>query len=634
MSGNNNIMEHGTLLHDLILKRNIQEMGSAADAKLSWLRSQIIGQVADVHTPFGKRKLTYADHTASGRCLYYIEDYIIKNILPFYGISELLRNTHTSDSYVGDQTMKNVNEAAKYVKKCLGGTEDDALIFCGSGTTASIKRLQEVMGIAIPSVLKEKVVNSCLGSAERWVVFIGPYEHHSNLLSWRQSLAEVIEIGLDEEGLMDMDALKLQLQFYQNTGRPMLGSFSACSNVTGICSDTRSLSRLLHQFGAFVCFDFATSGPYVDIDMRSTAVDGYDAITLSPHKFLGGPGSPGILLMNKALYQLKYSPPSTCGGGTVDYVNSFDEKDTLYVSDIEEREHAGTPQIIQRVKAALAFQVKEYVGYKIISEKEHEYIDRALERLLKNQNIRVLGNTKVERQAILSFLVYTITSSPNVEHVNGKADGIMHLSSEISKKRDKPLNGNFVAKLLNDLFGIQARGGCACAGPYGHHLIGIDKPLSKEIRSAIEMGYIGVKSGWTRVSFPYYMSNEEFEFILSAIEFIAIYGQRFLPFYHFNWNTGSWKFNIDVIKETFLKENNCKLCTSFANNALKVVLQDKIKNLGTPEIIECKTKDDTRLSEYTYYMETAKHIGDMLPKFPSRGSVPNNINPNNIWFRV
>lgn len=154
--------------------------------------------------------------------------------------------------------MKILQEATSYVKKCLGGTQDDALIFCGSGTTAAVKRLQEVMGIAIPSILREKVLNSCIGTEERWVVFVGPYEHHSNLLSWRQSLAEVIEINLDNEGMIDMDDLKLKLEFYQQTGRPMLGSFSACSNVTGIMSDTRSLSRLLHQFGAFACFDFAS----------------------------------------------------------------------------------------------------------------------------------------------------------------------------------------------------------------------------------------------------------------------------------------------------------------------------------------------------------------------------------------
>nr|XP_043621918.1 probable cysteine desulfurase [Erigeron canadensis] len=476
---NKKSMENEVLLGDAILQRDIPGIDSGPDTKLRWLRSQIIGRVALVHTPFGIRKLTYADHTASGRCLQYIEEYIIQTVLPFYG------NTHTSDSYVGYRTTKVVHDATEYVKKCLGGTQDDALFFCGSGTTAAIKKLQEVMGVAIPSILKEKVLKSCLRNEERWVVFVGPYEHHSNLLSWRQSLAEVIEIGLDKDGMIDMDDLKCQLQFYQGTGRPMLGSFSACSNVTGICSDTRSLSSLLHEFGAFACFDFAASGPYVEIDMRSGAIDGYDAIILSPHKFLGGPGSPRILLMNKILYQLKNAPPSTCGGGTVNYVNYFDEQDTLYINDIEEREDAGTPQIIQRVKVALAFQVKEYIGGRVIEEKENEYVGKALERLTRNKNIWVLGNTKVVRQAIISFLIHSTSSSPDA---GNKVDEEIHISSETCYKRDKPLDGAFVAKLLNDLFGIQARGGCACAGPYGHHLLGIDKPLSLAIKSAIEMG--------------------------------------------------------------------------------------------------------------------------------------------------
>ncbi|KAI3825051.1 hypothetical protein L1987_06527 [Smallanthus sonchifolius] len=388
-----------------------------------------------------------------------------------------------------------VHEATEFVKKYLGGTQHDALIFCGSGTTAAIKRLQEVLGITIPSILKEKILNStCIGIEERWVVFVGPYEHHSNLLSWRESLAQVIEIGLDEHGMIDIDDLKLRLEFYQG------------------------------------------------------ADDGYDAITLSPHKFLGGPGAPGILLMGKNLYQLKDAPPSTCRGGTVDYVNPFNEElwDTLYINDIEEREDAGTPQIIQRVKAALAFQVKAYIKSEVIKKKQHDYIERALERLVKHSNIWVLGNTQVERQAILSFLVYTTT---------------------YSNKRDKPLNGTFVAKLLNDLFGIQARGGCACAGPYGHLLLGIDEPHSLAIRSAVKMvrGYNGVKMGWTRVSFPYYMSNEEYESILAAIEFVAVYGQRFLPLYHLNWNTRSWTFRTNALEETFLKEKDCKLCASFCS---------------------------------------------------------------------
>ncbi|KAI3825035.1 hypothetical protein L1987_06510 [Smallanthus sonchifolius] len=298
------VSEHGMLLGDVILDKGAPESDSSVDTKLRWLRSQIIGGFADIQTPFGTPKITYADHTASGRCLRYVEDYIIETVLPFYG------NTHTSDNYVGDRSMKMVHEATGFVKKCLGGTQHDALFFCGSGTTAAIKRLQEVLEIAVPSILKEKILNSSsIVIEERWVVFVGPYEHHSILLSWRQSLAQVIGIGLDEHGMIDMDDLKLRLEFYQGTGRPMLGSFSACSNVTGICSHTRSLARLPHKFGAFECFDFAASGPYVEIDMRTGAADGYDAIMLSPHKFLGGPGSPGILLMSMTLYQLKDAPP-------------------------------------------------------------------------------------------------------------------------------------------------------------------------------------------------------------------------------------------------------------------------------------------------------------------------------------
>ncbi|KAI3665084.1 hypothetical protein L6452_43702 [Arctium lappa] len=600
----NNVSEYGMLLGDVIGEKDVAKIGSTVDAKLRWLRSQIIGGMAEIRTPFGKRKLTYADHTASGRCLQYIEDYIIQTVLPFYG------NTHTSDSYVGDRTTKMLHKATDFIKKCLGGTQDDALLFCGSGTTAAIKRLQEVMGIAIPSILKEKVVNSCIGIQERWVVFVGPYEHHSNLLSWRQTLAEVIEIGLDDEGLINIHDLKSQLEFYQATGRPMLGSFSACSNVTGICSDTRSLSSLLHHFGAFACFDFAASGPYVEIDMRSGAIDGYDAIALSPHKFLGGPGSPGILLMNKALYNLNDSPPSTCGGGTVNFVNCFHEKDTLYVDDIEEREDAGTPSIIQRVKAALAFQVKEYISCEVIAKKEVDYIERAIKRLVKNPKIWVLGNTNtntnnvVERHAILSFLVYTTTAIAARE------------------TRDKPLSGAFVAKLMNDLFGIQARGGCACAGPYAHRLLHIDEPHSFVIKSAVNMGYNGVRLGWTRVSFPYYMSNEEYEFILAAIEFIAIYGQRFLSLYHLNWNTGCWSLKDD---EAF--EVDCNL---YAPKPLQ-----SIKNKTTKKVIDCKTMDDGDFDKlYALYLEVAKHIGNRLPKFPSQRIVPNEIDVNQVFFRV
>ncbi|KAJ4714476.1 Cysteine desulfurase [Melia azedarach] len=563
---------------------------SSADKKLSWLQSQVIGNSSEFDSPFGKRRLTYADHTASGRSLRYIEDYIINKVLPCYG------NTHTCDSYVGKQTTQMVHEACRYIKKCLGGGEEDAIIFCGSGTTAAIKRLQEVMGIAVPSVLREKVIK-CLRDEERWVVFVGPYEHHSNLLSWRQSLAEVVEIGLDDNGLLNIEALRLQLELYKDANRPIIGSFSACSNVTGIYSDTRAIARLLHQYGGFACFDFAASAPYVEFEMRSGEMDGYDAIFLSPHKFLGGPGSPGVLLMSKALYQLGSSPPSTCGGGTVDYVNGFNEKDTLYLEDIEEREHGGTPQIVQTIRAALAFWVKQYIGYEVIKKQEEIYVERAMERLLPNENIKVLGNTSAKRLAILSFLVYSTTNS----------------SVEI--ERDKPLHGAFVATLLNDLFGIQARGGCACAGPYGHSLLGFEETESHKIRFAIQKGYAGVKPGWSRVSFPYYMSNEVFEFILAALEFLAAYGQRFLPLYDFNLKTGNWCFK-KSIKELIGKENKAG-----------TLQETKIhKNVAI--------KHRPKIEKFASYLENAKQIADILPKFPIQRRLPEDLDPDILHFRI
>ncbi|KAG6721590.1 hypothetical protein I3842_03G118900 [Carya illinoinensis] len=625
----------GDLCHGSQAASRTLEVGlprnESADRKLSWLRSQIIGVDAEIDSPFGKRRLTYADHTATGRSLRYIEDFLINNLLPYYG------NTHTSDSYVGHRTTKTLHEATKYIKKCLGGGEDDVLLFCGSGTTAAIKRLQEVMGIAVPSMLRERLLK-CLGNGERWVVFVGPYEHHSNLLSWRQSLAEVIEIGLDSNGLLDMETLRLQLEQYQSANRPILGSFSACSNVTGIYSDTRAIAELLHQYGGFACFDFAASGPYVEIDMRSGELDGYDAIFLSPHKFLGGPGSPGILLMSEALYMLKSSPPSTCGGGTVMYVNGFNEKDTLYLEDIEERENGGTPQIIQTVRAALAFRIKEYIGYENIEKLEQTNIEKALERLLPNQNICILGNTSTHRQAILSFLVYSTTNSSSASlkygcNIDGKEslDEQLYMWREMGNKRDKPLHGPFVAALLNDLFGIQARGGCACAGPYAHILLDVDESHSLAIRAAFLKGYVGLKPGWTRISLPYYVSEEEFEFILAAVEFVAIYGQRFLPLYHFNFRTGNWAFKKKALQELLGEENKCYVHVMPLASAMHAANQEH-RNSKAFEVGGAKQAKN--IEKYTAYLEGAKHLASLLPKFPSQRRVPEDIDANLILFRV
>ncbi|XP_077246656.1 uncharacterized protein LOC143886530 [Tasmannia lanceolata] len=618
------------------------------EEKCAWLRSQLVGHDVEFDTPFGKRHLLYADHTASGRCLHHIENYIIENVLPFYG------NTHTNDSFVGHRTTKMAHEASRYIKRCMGGGPDDALMFCGSGTTAAIKRLQEVMGIAVPSTMRSRLVKN-LRPEERWVVFVGPYEHHSNLLSWRQSLVEVVEIGVNEEGLIDLDMLRRELKSSKYTDRPMLGSFSACSNVTGIFTDTRALARLLHEHGAFACFDFAASGPYVQIDLRSGELEGYDAVFLSPHKFIGGPGTPGILLMSKTLYYLRSAPPSTCGGGTVAFVNGFDEKDTLYYDEIEEREDAGTPAIIQKIRAALAFWVKEYMGYHLIDTQETLWIDRALQRLLPNANVHVLGNTSAKRQPIISFLINT-TTVDRVAPESGEKGVFMW--RERAMKKDKPLHGRFVTKLLNDLFGIQARGGCACAGPYGHHLLGVEVEQSLSFRSAIHKGYSGLKPGWTRISFSYYTSLTEFEFILATIEFIAVYGQRFLPLYHFNWKTGDWTFRKNALKETVGEAR------SLAPNSLKLggihSLGGGYRNHQNPPTTPM-SKIDNRAHgggyhthydspsspfgqihnrgggtehKYTTYLESARYVARSLPKFPAQRRVPKGIDNDLVLFRL
>ncbi|KAL6906197.1 hypothetical protein ACP4OV_003798 [Aristida adscensionis] len=592
-------------------------VAGAGEEKVEWLRSQLIGKDAEFETPFGRRALTYADQTASGRSLRYIEDYLLKEVLPFYG------NTHTEDSHVGSKTTRLVHKAARYVKRCTGAGAGDALLFCGAGTTAAIKRLQEVMGVAVASADLRRRLAAQLRPEERWVVFVGPYEHHSNLLSWRRSLAEVVEIGVDGDGLVDVAALRRALGSPEYAERPMLGSFSACSNVTGVMTDTRELARVLHHHGAFACFDFAASGPYVKIDMKSGEIDGYDAVFLSPHKFVGGPGTPGILLMNKALYRLNSNPPSTCGGGTVAYVNGFNEEDTLYYDDIEEREDAGTPPIVQKIRASLAFWVKEFVGYDTMSLRERVYSEMAMERLLSNPNIRVLGNTNVERLPIFSFLIYPPVLNSPFEVVDEPNND---KSSEHVWRKRLPLHGRFVTRLLNDLFGIQARGGCACAGPYGHTLLNIENELSLRIRSAILEGYSGLKPGWTRLSFSYYLSKEEFKFILAAIELIALYGHRFLPLYKFDWITGNWTFQKQAIKYQIMKEElslptGPDLVTE--NGQLKVAA-DKLdkKNMVTQK-------------KFDSYLESAKKIALSLPDVGQQTvSVPKGVHPDLVLFHI
>ncbi|KAM3387958.1 hypothetical protein ACQJBY_010644 [Aegilops geniculata] len=605
-----------TLLSLLGVTAKSEKGAAAADDKVEWLRSQLIGKDVEFDTPFGRRALTYADQTASGRSLSYIEDYLVKEVLPFYG------NTHTEDSHVGSKTTRLVHKAARYIKRCMGAGAGDALLFCGAGTTAAIKRLQEVIGVALPSVEMRDRLSAQLRAEERWVVFVGPYEHHSNLLSWRRSLAEVVEIGVDADGLVDVAALRRALGSPEYADRPMLGSFSACSNVTGVMTDTREIARVLHHHGAFACFDFAASGPYVKIDMKSGEVDGYDAVFLSPHKFVGGPGTPGILLMNKSLYRLNSQPPSTCGGGTVAYVNGFNEEDTLYYDDIEEREDAGTPPILQKIRASLAFWVKEYVGYDTMDLRERVFSEVAMKRLVHNPNVRVLGNTSAHRLPIFSFLIYpsvTMTKKPFDDFGEPGCDKPL----EMMRRKQLPLHGRFVTRLLNDLFGVQARGGCACAGPYGHILLDVDDELSLRIRSAILEGYSGLKPGWTRLSFSYYLSTEEFKFILSAIEFIATYGHRFLPLYKFDWITGNWTFRKQAVKYHLMREE------------LSLGIEPLKHENEQPKLADKMDKPEVNHKKFQSYLESAKKIALSMPDISNQiASIPKGVDPDLVLFHI
>ncbi|HEX7097932.1 MAG TPA: aminotransferase class V-fold PLP-dependent enzyme [Acidimicrobiia bacterium] len=476
------------------------------------IRSSLIGADTAITTPFGVRRVVYADYTASGRSLDLIEDYIRRSVLPLYA------NTHTETSGTGLQTTRFREEARDVIRRAVGANrEEHAVIFAGSGSTGAIDRLIAILGLRIPDYLEDRYrLSECIPPDERPVVFVGPYEHHSNELPWRETIADVIEIAEDADGHIDLDDLERRL--IQFSDRPLrIGSFSAASNVTGIISDTSAISSLLHRHGALSFWDFAAAAPYVAIEMRSPLTHGHDhkdAIFISPHKFIGGPGTPGVLVVRKDL--LSNRVPAVPGGGTVSYVSEARHR---YVSDPEHREEGGTPAIVESIRAGLVFALKERVGADTIRRLEDGFIRRAIESWRQNPNIRILGNPDADRLSIVSFLV----RAPS------------HLGA------DRYLHHNFVVAVLNDLFGIQARGGCSCAGPYGHRLLGIDAATSARFEEQIAAGCEVVKPGWVRINFNYFIPEEEFEYLVEAVHLIADLGWRLLPQYRYDPATAVWR---------------------------------------------------------------------------------------------
>ncbi|MEN8114027.1 MAG: aminotransferase class V-fold PLP-dependent enzyme [Actinomycetota bacterium] len=469
------------------------------------IRASVIGSDYAVPGPFGLRRVTYADYTASGRSLSFIEDYLRDVVLPLYA------NTHTESSGTGLQTTRFREEAREMIRTCVNANDDHAVVFAGSGATAAIDRLVAVLGIRIPSTLEDRyALSDQIPQDERPVVFIGPFEHHSNELPWRESIADIVRIDEDADGHIDLAQLERELE--RHADRPLkIGSFSAASNVTGIISDTRAVARLLHEHAALSFWDFAAAAPYVSIDMvpDDDPLAWKDAVFISPHKMIGGPGTPGVLIARKDLFA--NSVPAVAGGGTVAFVNPDEHR---YIDDVEHREEGGTPAIIESIRAGLAFQLKHAVGTDRIRDLEESFIHRAIESWSTNPNIKILGNPDAERLSIVSFVVL---------------DG------------DRYLHHNFVVALLNDLFGIQSRGGCSCAGPYGHRLLGIDLDTSHEFEREITRGCEGIKPGWVRVNFNYFISDQVFDFIVEAVHVVANEGWRLLPHYRFDAETGLWE---------------------------------------------------------------------------------------------
>jgi len=469
------------------------------------IRSSVIGEDEVVDGPFGPHRVVYADYTASGRSLSFIEDFIRSAVLPLYA------NTHTESSGTGLQTTRFREEARQIIKDCCNAGEDYALVFAGSGCTGAIARLVTVMNLRLPADLDARYsLADRIPPAERPVVFVGPFEHHSNELPWRESIADVVTIPEDADGHIDLDILKKELVAYAD--RPLrIGSFSAASNVTGILSNTYTISRLLHEHGALSFWDFAAAAPYVDIDVQPAhdALAYKDAIFISPHKLIGGPGTPGVLIARRELFA--NSVPSVPGGGTVAFVNPSEHR---YHSDIEHREEGGTPAIIESIRAGLVFKLKGAVGTETIRLLEEDFIKRAIAAWEVEPNIDVLGNRSAERLSIVSFTI---------------------------RHEGRYLHHNYVVALLNDLFGIQARGGCSCAGPYGHKLLGIDLETSLEFEQEISGGCEGIKPGWVRVNFNYFISDDVFSYIIEAVRLVATQGWKLLSRYRFDTASGLWR---------------------------------------------------------------------------------------------
>ncbi len=453
---------------------------------LDRLRDGMIGEGMEIPGPNGPQPLIYADYVASGRALRQIEEAIAAEVLPVYS------NAHTEASYCGLVMNRLRARAREIVGESCGAGPDHAVIFAGSGATGGLTRLPALFGI-----------EAMLAAGQRPLVLVGPYEHHSNILPWRESGAEVIEIAEAETGGPDIAALEAAL--VQAAGRPVIGAFSATSNVTGIVSDVAGITALLKAHGALSVWDYAGGGPYLPIDMGI----GMDAVALSPHKFIGGPGASGVLILRRDA--VARSIPTAPGGGTVRFVSPWGQD---YSEDVVEREEAGSPNTIGDIRAALSFLVKGAIGQEVIDARLQAFRQKALAGWAETPGLTLLGNQQAEHVLpIFSFLI---------EKPEG---GMVH--------------PQLLTRILSDHFGIQARGGCSCAGPYGHRLLGVTQEVSDRLRGAILNGHEIDKPGWVRLAFSVLMDEAKADKIIAAVDRIARNPAAYTQAYRLDDHTAS-----------------------------------------------------------------------------------------------
>lgn len=506
---------------------------SALENYFTTFRRNVIGHHQTFESPFGEKEIIYADWTASGRAYRPIEECIQKEIMPF------LANTHTETTITGNLMSKAYEAAKVIIKDHVHATGDDALVFCGSGTTGAVNKLQRILGLRMPErvidYMKKKNEFILIDEDLRPVVFVTHMEHHSNQISWLETIATVEIIKSDENGNVDLEYFRSLLKQFKHR-KNKIAAITGCSNVTGIQTPYHEIAKVIHEYGGLCFVDFASSAPYIDINMHPEEKGAHiDAIYFSPHKFLGGPGTPGVLIFNKKIY--KNIIPDQPGGGTVSYSNPW--KVHEYITDIEQREDGGTPPFLQGIKAAMCVKLKEEMGVENMLQREEEMLQIIFARLSKMKNVEILEGNIKKRLGVISFIV-------NGAHYN------------------------LIVKMLNDRFGIQTRGGCSCAGTYGHMLLHVDKVRSYEILHSIHSGDLLCKPGWIRLSVHPTMTNSEIDFIMDAIELTASYFHEWMKDYTYDPLSNEYSFKgIEAKEQSRIADwFNVSICSSTRRSLL------------------------------------------------------------------